>query len=146
MRITLKHVLLTTVVMAGYAMAAEAAEHSKLIGEWKADDTGNDDAGTWILESKGDALKITHSMGNRKVMEFECGTTGRECAAKDSGKSAKVSMWFNGPKLVEVETRGDEVVKRRFGVGEKEDNLELEVIPVAPAGKSETLHLARVRK
>lgn len=81
----------------------------------------------------------------RKVAEFECGTEGSECAIKDTGRHAKVSMWFNGSKLVVLETRGDRIVKRRFGVSGKEDTLEPEIIPIMPAGKTETLRFRRVR-
>jgi hypothetical protein len=56
----------------------------------------------------------------------------------------KVSMCFNGPKLVELETRGNQVVKRRFTVTGDGDTMDLETIPIVPTGKSETTHLRRV--
>jgi hypothetical protein len=55
-------------------------------------------------------------------------------------------MWFNGPKLVELETKGKEVVKRRFAVAGEGDTLEIEVIPIEPAGKTETLRFRRLQK
>jgi hypothetical protein len=69
---------------------------------------------------------------------------GKECEVKDAGRKVKVTLFFNGPKLVVLETRGDEVVKKRFGAVETGDTLELEVIPVAPDGKTETVHFKRV--
>ena len=48
------------------------------------------------------------------------------------------------PKLVELETGGSVVMKRRFFAAAA-DTLELEVIPVVPEGKSELVHLRRVR-
>jgi hypothetical protein len=53
-------------------------------------------------------------------------------------------MWFNGPKLVEIEARGTEVVKRRFSVTGDGDRMDVETIPIVPAGKSETRHFKRV--
>ncbi len=52
-------------------------------------------------------------------------------------------MWFNGAKLVELETRGNQVVKRRFTVTGDGDSMELETIPLVPAGSGETTHFKR---
>ena len=52
-------------------------------------------------------------------------------------------MWFNGPKLVEMETRGSEIIKRRFQA-EEGDMVEVEVIPIVPSGKTEVVRLHRV--
>jgi hypothetical protein len=43
-----------------------------------------------------------------------------------------MSMWFNGPKLIELETTGNQGVKRRFTVTGDGDSMELETIRVAP--------------
>ena len=53
-------------------------------------------------------------------------------------------MWFNGSKLVEMETRGPHRVKRRFSISSDTDSMELETIPIVPPGKSETAHFKRV--
>jgi hypothetical protein len=53
-------------------------------------------------------------------------------------------MWFNGAKLVEVETTGNPVIKRRFGVTGDGDSMELEIIPIAPDGSSTVAHFKRV--
>lgn len=135
--------LVSVLLLSSGALADDASARAKLNGMWK-DDAGGKDAGVWTLEGKGDAVKVTYSLGDRKLTEFECGTTGRECEMKDSGRSAKVSVWFNGPKLVALETKGSEVIKRRFGVGSQDNTLELEVIPIVPQGKAETLHFTRV--
>ena len=90
-------------------------------------------------------VRVTYMLGDRKVMDFECSTQGKECEIKDSGKSAKVSLWYNGPTLVELETKGNEVVKRRFAAA-PQDSLSVEVIPVQPDGKTETVHFRRSQK
>ena len=53
-------------------------------------------------------------------------------------------MWFNGPRLVELETHGSEVIKRRFRALEKDGAMEIEVIPISPNGKTETVQLQRI--
>lgn len=55
-----------------------------------------------------------------------------------------MSLWFNGPKLVELETRGTEIVKRRFSIAGDGDTMDLETIPIFPSGKIETAHFKRV--
>lgn len=69
---------------------------------------------------------------------------GKECASEDAGRRSKVSMWFNGPMLVELETRGSQIVKRRFRITANGDTMDLETIPIVPPGKSETVHFKRV--
>ena len=126
------------------AFADDSTARARLIGHWQPAEPTAKDNGVWTLESGGgDVLRVTYSVGDQKLGEFECSTTGRECEVTDSGKSAKVSMWFNGSNLVELETKGREVLKRRFAVAEQGDTLDIEVIPIVPEGKTETLHFKR---
>jgi hypothetical protein len=53
-------------------------------------------------------------------------------------------MWFNGATLVELETSGNDVVKRRFKVTGDGDTMEIETVAISPAGKNETAHFKRV--
>jgi len=129
------------------AVGDDGSARAKLIGRWKPQESAAKEAGVWTLEAKnGDILRVTHSLGDQKLSELECSTTGRECEIKDSGKTAKVSMWFNGAKLVELETKGREVVKRRFAVAKQGDTLEVEIIPIVPEGRPETLRFARTQR
>ncbi len=78
-------------------------------------------------------------------MEFDCNTLGRECQVNDAGKQVTVSLWFNGPVLVELETRGSQVIKRRFKPVGDGNALELETTLISSGGKPDTIHLARVQ-
>jgi len=139
--------LLAIVLLAGTACGEDIAARAKLMGGWRLTEADGKNADTWTIEDKGaGVLRVSNSQGDGKVSQFECNTTGRECSMKDSGKSAKVSLWFNGDKLVELETRGREVLKRRFAIGEQADVLDVEVIPVVPEGKPEILHFRRLRQ
>jgi hypothetical protein len=121
------------------AFGADDAGRAKLIGAWES----HGDGGTWVLAENGDAMHVTHVQNDRKLTDFECNTEGRECSVKDAGKSAKISMWFNGPQLVLMETRGSDVVKRRFQVAGDGTAIEVETIPIVPQGKPETATLNR---
>jgi len=136
--------VLTGAFFGSIALADDSAERVKLAGTWQSQETGGAVKAVWILESKGDSFHITNSQGDKKIVEFAC-TLGQECEVKEAGRKVKVTVFFNGPKLIVLETRGEEVVKKRFGAMEAGDTLELEVIPVSPEGKTETLHFKRVQ-
>ena len=138
-------ILLVTSLFAFGAVADENADRARLAGAWQVqNEAGTPSASVWVLDEKNDSMHITNMKGDRKLAEFECNTVGHECEIEDSGRHAKVSLWFSGPKLVELETRGDEVVKRRFAVSGQADTLELELIPVVPTGRTETMQLKRL--
>ena len=130
-------------VLAGGALADDEADRDKLIGKWQEQGKGADAA--LVLETKGDDLHVVRSLGGGKEEEFACNIMGRDCEVKLAGHKAKVTMWFNGPMLVELETRGSEIVKRRFKIVADGDTMEVENIPLAPAGKTTVTKWERKR-
>jgi hypothetical protein len=128
-------------LMFSVAAFAGDGDRAKLMGGWESQ-TGTDH---WMFEAKGDAVHVTYLQGDKKLADFECDTDGKDCATKVGGHSAKVSLWFNGSKLVELETRGSEVVKRRFAVAGAGEEMDLEIIPIASDSRAETLHFKRAR-
>lgn len=138
-------IALSSLLLASTAFADDDSSRAKLIGKWQQSDGNADVKSTWDLEEGlADSIHVTNTSGSQTVAEFECNTVGKECAFKDAGRKSKVSMWFNGPKLVQMETRGSQVVKRRFSITGDGDTMDLETIPIAPAGKVETSHFKRV--
>jgi hypothetical protein len=123
----------------GVVAFADDTDRSKLMGAWESQ------AETWLFESKGDAVRVTYVRGSQKLAEFECNTDGKDCATKVAGHSAKISLWFNGSKLVELETRGSDVVKRRFAIAGAGEEMDEEIIPIASDSKAETLHFKRAK-
>jgi|SRR5579871_1008128 len=137
--------LLFAATLAGAAFADDGPDRAKLAGTWQVEKSAADDGGsTWTFQEKSDAIHVTTAQGATKLADFECNTEGRDCTVADSGKKVKVSLWFAGTKLVELETRGSDVVKRRFEVSGVGDTMEMEVIPVVPQGKTEQVTLKRV--
>ena len=125
-------------------LADDAPARARLIGVWQQQDDSGKGISIWALETKGDSLHITNSQGDQKLSEIECKPTGAECEGTSSGKKAKVTMYFNGPTLVQLETVGSDVVKRQFTVTEQPDIMDLAVMPITGNTKSETLHLKRM--
>jgi hypothetical protein len=140
----LRYFMLCGLLAGGLAFAQDAGERANLTGTWESQDGGGSSAkAVWILEEKGDAVHISKSQGDQKLAEYSCGA-GKDCDVKDAGQKVKVSLYFNGAKLVELETRGTDVIKRTFASPGQGDALEVEVIQLVPAGKTETLHFRRV--
>jgi hypothetical protein len=127
----------------GVITCAGDEDHARLMGGWESQTGTGSNRETWLLEAKGDALHVTYLQGEKKLAEFECDTDGKDCATKVAGHSAKVSLWYNGSKLVELETKGSEVVKRRFALAGAGEEMDLEIIPIASDCKAETLHFKR---
>jgi Ni/Co efflux regulator RcnB len=138
-------ITLSVLVFSSALLADDAADRAKLIGTWQLQGGSDKDGSVWTLEAKEDSIHIVHSQNSQKVAEYECNTVGKDCEVTDSGHKVKVSMWYNGPKLVEFETRGSDVTRLRFGVTGQGDTMEVEETPLSPAGKTEVLQFKRVQ-
>ncbi len=125
------------------AFAQDDAERAKLNGAWQAQEAGATQP-VWNIQQTATGMRVVSSQGDKKIVEFVC-DFAKECEAKDAGKKVKVTLYFNGPKLVVMETRGEQVVKLRFGFGDTADVMELETLPVAPAGPTQTAHFTRLQ-
>jgi hypothetical protein len=136
-------IALTGALFVTAAFADDSAERAKLTGAWKLQGGNGADHTVWTLDVQGDVFRVSSAQGGKTIAEFTC-SPAKECETKDGGHKVKVLMYFNGPKLVMQETKGDEIFKRRFGAGEHPDTLDLEFIPVTPGGKTEMLHFQRV--
>ena len=137
-------ITLSGLVFCAALLGDDAADRAKLIGSWQLQSGSDKDGSLWTLENKGDGIRIVHLQNNQKLTDFECNTLGRDCDVKDAGHQVKVSLWYNGPKLVEFETRGNEVIKWRLGITGQGDTMEVEEIPITAAGKTEILEFKRV--
>jgi hypothetical protein len=121
----------------------DASARAQLMGAWQQQDASGKGISVWVVETKGNALHITNSQGDQNLSEIEC-KPGAECEGTASGKKSKVTMYFNGPTLVQLETVGSDVIKRQFTVRDQPDMMEIEVIPIIGGAKLETLHLKRM--
>jgi hypothetical protein len=137
-------IALTALLLCVPVLADDVSDRAKLLGSWQAQDVSGKEATVWVLEMKGTALHISESLGDRKISEFECIPKGVECEGTVAGNKATVSMYYDGPALVQLETKGSDVTRRRFTVTGQPDMMDLEVRPIVGAGKAETLHLKRI--
>jgi hypothetical protein len=140
---TIQMAAVAALVLCAPLLADDASDRAKLIGSWQ--DNSGKEGTVWVLDVKGTALHITESLADQKISEFECSPKGAECEGTVGGKKAKVTMYYDGPALVQLETRGSEVTRRRFTVTGQPDVMEIEVMPIQGPDKAETLHLKRIQ-
>jgi hypothetical protein len=133
------------------ALGSDQSDRGKLLGSWELENAPLDSLSAyWTFSEQGDSIRVTQQEGTSKVANFECNTDGASCDIKVSGKRAMVSLWFNGPKLVELETKGSEVVKRRFAIisqgGLAGDVMQMELIQIVPSEKTEIFRFKRLQQ
>ncbi|HVW09814.1 MAG TPA: hypothetical protein VHC90_14595 [Bryobacteraceae bacterium] len=109
-------------------VADEQADRDKLVGSWT--EAGGEHA--WVIESSANGLHMTQIEGTAPVADFTCATDGHDCDIRISGKKAKVSLYYNGSALVQLETKGDVITKRKFFIDG--GGMKVEVTPMT--GKS----------
>ncbi len=116
-----------------------ANEDPSYSGTWKTENKNL----ALVVEQTGDTIHVTEQRDGRTLCEYTCNSNGKDCNFKEEGKKAKVSVYFNGPKMVEIRTRGDVVMKRRFGLTNDGKTLEVESMPIVPPGRTETTLYAK---
>jgi hypothetical protein len=83
----------------------------------------------WAIEEADNSIHLTQNEGKSKT-EMKCTTDGKDC--NFSGEKAKASFWFNGPMLVEMETRGDHVTRYRLKLSDDGKTLRVETNYIVP--------------
>lgn len=128
------------ILLCGVARADDWADRGKLMGSWQIEQ-GSEGVAQWSFTVQGDSMKVTETESGNTIADFVCNTEGKPCEVRISGKKVSVSLWYNGPKLVELEQHGSESVERRFRAP-SDDQMEVEVVQVGTGGK-ETLRFKR---
>jgi hypothetical protein len=111
----------------GPALADQQSDRASLIGSWVQSGGNN----AWIIDNAADGLHIKQIEGSGTVADYQCNLTGNDCDVKVGGHKAAISMYFNGAILVQIETKGDQIVKRRFSIEPSGNTLKVETIPMA---------------
>jgi hypothetical protein len=126
------------------ACLVAAADDAKpnLSGNWHLKEaTKTASAMTMVIEQKGTSIHIVKSMtgsdGKEVKTEFQCNTDGKECEAG----GVKISLWFDGPSLCEMDSGGEAVSKVVMKLDG--DCLKVDVSHIFPDAPQETYLLAK---
>ena len=120
-----------------FVLPGAAQDRPNLTGTWKLDasksqfHTEKVAGETWTINEGDNTIKIAESEdGSGKKIELQCTTDGKEC--KVTGDKASASFWFNGPLLVEMETKGDHVVRYRMKLSSDGKTLTVDTTHIVP--------------
>ena len=123
--------------LALFTFPGAAQDHPNLTGTWQFDVSKSEQYttkianATWVIEEGDNSIHITEAEnGNTKKVEVKCSTDGKDCNVP--GEKAKASFWYNGPMLVEMETRGDHVNRYRMKLSDDSKALTVEVNSIVP--------------
>ncbi len=126
-----------------YLRADETEKREQLVGKWEAEDADAKSV-SWTLAGDLTKLHITEFDGDKELIGFECSPDGKPCGSKTSGKRGEVSMWFNGSKLVVMQTRGTDAFQQEFKLA-SDDILEVKIVPLVPSGSPQKHRFHRVK-
>ncbi len=114
-----------------------AQDRPNLSGTWQFDSSKSEihsvrvGGATWVIDEDDSSIKITVSAdGAAKKIELKCSTDGKEC--KVIGDKASASFWYNGPMLVEMETKGDHVTRYRMKLSDDGKTLTVDTTSIVP--------------
>jgi hypothetical protein len=121
------------------ALPLAAQDRPNLSGTWQFDSSKSElhteriAGATWVITEDADtnAIQITVSGDEAgKKIEMKCRTDGKEC--KVSGDKATASFWYNGAMLVEMQTKGDHVVRYRMKLSDDGKTLTVDTTSIVP--------------
>jgi len=125
----------SALVVLGFPL--DAQDRPNLSGTWQFDGSkselhGGKIAGaTWVINEDDSSIQITVSeQGASKKIGLKCTTDGKEC--KVAGDKGSASFWYNGPMLVEMETKGDHVTRYRMKLSEDGKTLRVDTTSIVP--------------
>jgi hypothetical protein len=130
-------VLLAYSAFAVLALPLPGQDRPDFSGTWQFDSSKSElhsvaAAGAiWVINEGENSIQITESDGGAgKKTELKCTTDGKEC--KISGAKATASFWFNGPMLVEMESRGEHVTRYRMNLSTDGKTLTVATTSIVP--------------
>lgn len=147
MRIALTFAAICVLALCPFRGAGQ--DRPNFSGAWQFDASKSDlksakiSAATWVIQEGDNSIHITENEGGKsKKVELQCTTDGKECQV--TGEKAKASFWYNGPMLVEMETKGERVTRYRMKISEDGKILTVEVNQLVPqTDKTDVLVFAK---
>jgi hypothetical protein len=116
--------------------AGQEQERPSFSGTWTFDASKSEvhsskiSSATWVIEEGDNSIHISQTEnGKAKKTELQCTTDGKECKFPGDRRD---SFWFNGPMLVDMETKSEHVTRFRMKISDDGKTLTVEVTPIVP--------------
>lgn len=100
----------------------------------------------WVIVQDETKIRISevalYPDGKEKKTDITCTTDGKECVTDSKSQLTKVSFWYNGPMLVEMDFGGrtrESVLKKRMKLTNDGAQMLVELIPMVGGGDSGNL-------
>ncbi len=129
--------LLACSALAVFSLPLLAQDRPNLSGTWQFDSSKSElhtvkvGGATWVINEDDSSIQISESEdGAAKKTELKCTTDGKQC--KVSGDKATASFWYNGPMLVEMESKGDHVMRYRMKLSDDGKTLTVDTTSIVP--------------
>jgi len=122
--------------LALFAVPAAGQDKPSFSGTWQLDPSKSEmhnvkmSSATWVIDEGDNSIHITETDAKSKKIELQCSTDGKECPV--TGDKAKASFWYNGPMLVEMETKGDHVVRYRMKISDDAKTFTVDITHIVP--------------
>lgn len=140
--------LLACSAVAVFALPMAAQDRPDLSGTWQFDSSKSEmhsiriAGATWVIHEDDSSIQITESEdGASKKIELKCTTDGKQC--KIGGEKATASFWYNGPMLVEMESKGDRVVRYRMKLSDDGKTLTVATTSIVPQASQDDVLVFR---
>jgi hypothetical protein len=129
--------LLVCSALAVLSLPLAGQDRPNLSGTWQFDVSKSElhtvkvAGATWVINEDDSTIQIAESEdGATKKIELKCTTDGKEC--KVSGDKGTASFWYNGPMLVEMENKGDHVMRYRMKLSADGKTLTVDTTSIVP--------------
>lgn len=129
--------LLVCSALALLSLPLAGQDRPNLSGTWQFDSSRSElhtvrvTGATWVINESDDSIQIVESEdGASKKIELKCTTDGKQC--KESGSKDTASFWYNGPMLVEMENKGDRVMRYRMKLSDDGKTLTVDTTSIVP--------------
>jgi hypothetical protein len=140
--------LLACSALAFLAFPLAGQNRPNLSGKWQFDSSKSELHGvklagsTWVINADDNFIQITETEeGANRRIELKCTTDGKEC--KITGDKATASFWYNGPLLVEMESKGDHVMRYRMKLSADGETLTVDTTSIVPKSSQDDVLVFR---
>lgn len=140
--------LMAASTFAFFTLSLAAQDRPNLSGTWQFDGANSQlhsakaTGATWVITEDDNSIQIRQNEdGGGRPVELKCTTDGKEC--KVAGDKATASFWYNGPLLVEMETKGDHVTRYRMKLSDDGKTLTVQSTSIVPQSSAEDVLVFR---
>ena len=131
-----------------FASANGQQDHPNLSGKWQINAgrstlrSGKPAVASLTIEQKATSIHIISTMngeGKESVVDFTCTTDGKDCDVRGE----KISLWYSGPSLVEMEIGKDTTTKSTIKIDEDGKSITIDVAHITPTAEADRVVLEK---